>query len=71
MARMVFVITVGLLAVGLYIVTWVLHSRCSSPFPPGPIGWPVIGSLFEIPSKKYWEYYAILGKKYGMHFPSS
>lgn len=64
-------VNICLLGVGVYLVIRVLLSKRSSPLPPGPVGWPVIGNLFEIPSEKHWEYCTTLGKKYGMHIPPS
>lgn len=33
-------------------------------FPPGPKGYPVIGNLFDMPSKLQWEKYFEWSKKY-------
>ena len=72
MAQAIFFIDVCLLGAGVYLIKLLLDSRGSSPLPPGPIGWPVIGNLFQISTEKTWEDFAALGRKYGMHLlPSS
>jgi len=35
------------------------------PYPPGPKGYPVIGSLLEAPTEKPWLTYAEWGRTYG------
>ena len=60
-------VNVCLLGVGVYIIKRLLDSKCSSPLPPGPTGWPVIGNLLQISTEKTWEDFAALGRKYGMH----
>jgi len=35
------------------------------PYPPGPKGYPIIGSLFEAPTEKAWLTYVEWGKTYG------
>jgi len=42
------------------------------PYPPGPKGYPIIGSLLEAPTGKTWLTYAEWGKTYGerRHTPS-
>ena len=59
---------VCLFGAGLYIVKRLLDARRqSAPLPPGPMGWPIVGSLFDIPLRKNWETFAALGKKYGTY----
>ena len=67
MAQAIFFIDVCLLGAGIYFLKRLLDSRRSSPLPPGPIGWPVIGNLFQISTEKNWEDFAALGRQYGMH----
>lgn len=57
--------------VGVYFVKRLLDSRRTTPLPPGPTGWPVVGNLFQIPSEKNWEAFAALGKIYGTYNKSS
>ncbi|KAG6889257.1 hypothetical protein C0995_002252 [Termitomyces sp. Mi166 len=33
--------------------------------PPGPKGWPIVGNLFDMPTKKTWHTFAEWGKQYG------
>ncbi|KAJ7286437.1 cytochrome P450 [Mycena rebaudengoi] len=37
----------------------------SSPKPPGPRGWPIIGNLLDVPAEFEWRYWARLGEIYG------
>lgn len=69
MAHAISYVGVSILGAGIYLATRLYRLRCSSPLPPGPSGWPVIGNLFQISSEKNWEDFAALGRKYGMYFP--
>ena len=72
MAQAVSFVNVCLLGAGVYLIKRLLDSRRFSPLPPGPIGWPVIGNLFQMSTEKTWEDFAALGRKYGRaYFPSS
>ncbi|KAF9227074.1 cytochrome P450 [Gyrodon lividus] len=42
-----------------------LDSKHSRMLPPGPTGWPIVGSFFDIAWEKTWLDFADLGKKYG------
>ena len=38
-----------------YIVAWVIRkARNLLPLPPGPIGFPIVGNIFDIPRDKAW-----------------
>ncbi|KAF8550635.1 cytochrome P450 [Imleria badia] len=66
MAQAVSFVNVCLFGAGLYLIKRILFdSRRSSPLPPGPTGWPVIGNLGQISLEKSWEDFAALGKNYG------
>ncbi|KAI9454935.1 hypothetical protein F5148DRAFT_413668 [Russula earlei] len=39
--------------------------RRGLPYPLGPPGWPVIGSLFHLPKLSPWTAYADMAKEYG------
>jgi len=39
--------------------------RKQLPYPPGPKGYPVIGSLLDVPTEKSWLTYAEWGRTYG------
>jgi len=48
--------------------TGLRKSRRSShrlPYPPGPKGYPIIGSFLEAPTEKSWLTYTEWGKTYG------
>ena len=67
MVQAISFVDVCLLGAGVYLIKRLLDSRRSSPLPPGPTGWPVIGTLFQLSTEKQWKYFAALGRKYGMH----
>jgi len=49
-------------------LTTVQNARRNSkrlPYPPGPKGYPIIGSLLEAPTEKTWLTYAEWGRTYG------
>lgn len=35
------------------------------PLPPGPKGWPIVGSVFDMPESHLWEWAAEQAKIYG------
>lgn len=50
------------------ILLWIVKSlaaRSRAKLPPGPLGAPLIGNTFQIPSHAPWVYYTDLSKKYG------
>ena len=52
-------------------LTAVQNARRNSkrlPYPPGPKGYPIIGSLLEAPTEKTWLTYAEWGRTYGEQF---
>ncbi|KAG8214176.1 cytochrome P450 [Butyriboletus roseoflavus] len=61
MGQAISLVNVCLLGTGVYLIQRLLGSRRSSPLPPGPIGWPLIGNLFQISTEKTWEDFAALG----------
>ncbi|KAG8214182.1 hypothetical protein J3R82DRAFT_10971 [Butyriboletus roseoflavus] len=71
MGQAISFLDVCLLGVGVYVIKWLLDSRRSTPLPPGPTGWPVLGNLFQISTEKTWQEFAALGRKYGMHLIQS
>jgi len=42
-----------------------VKSRRSSPLPPGPSGWPLIGNILDMPTREGWKTFARWGEKYG------
>ncbi|KAG6868405.1 hypothetical protein C0993_003642, partial [Termitomyces sp. T159_Od127] len=52
-------------SLGVIIMSWFFYHTQRGPFPPGPKGYPVIGNVFDIPSKREWETFTKWGKKYG------
>lgn len=57
------------LAAGLLIVSAVamkVSSRGKLPTPPGPLGLPIVGNIFQMPSEEPWKVYAEWAKQYGM-----
>ncbi|KAI0052213.1 cytochrome P450 [Auriscalpium vulgare] len=45
--------------------TWQRIIRHRRPFPPGPKGLPIVGNLFDVPSKASWIRYEEWKKRYG------
>ncbi|EAU83133.2 cytochrome P450 [Coprinopsis cinerea okayama7 len=43
-----------------------VRNRSRLPKPPGPKGYPIIGNLFDVPSKRSWIGYKELSEKYGI-----
>ena len=54
----------GVLTSFLILVTK-LKSRYSLPLPPGPRGWPLLGSFFEMPESFEWLHWAKFRDLYG------
>lgn len=58
---------------GIALCTWWLHNRTRErqanpknlPLPPGPKGYPIIGSLLDFPTAKPWLVYDKWFKIYG------
>lgn len=42
-------------------------STSSSPLPPGPKSWPIIGNLLDWPRSKEWETFEQWKHQYGTH----
>ena len=42
-----------------------LSNRAGPPLPPGPKGWPIIGSVFNLPDGRLYEWAAERSKIYG------
>lgn len=59
----------SLKAAGLFVVLYlaygVLKRSRRKPFPPGPVGLPVIGNLFDWPKLKMWETFGQWARTYG------
>ncbi len=55
-----------LAALAIVVVTvLILPKRQNSP--PGPPGWPIIGNIFDLPTKESWKVYLDWSKHYGTH----
>ncbi|KAE9388472.1 cytochrome P450 [Gymnopus androsaceus JB14] len=59
---------INLIALALLVLfarrVWVRSQR-PFPLPPGPKGWPIIGSVFDVPKEKLHVAYMEIGRKYG------
>jgi len=53
------------LALTLFLLARLAHSRQKLPLPPGPPGLPLIGNALSLPTKKAWKTYAKWGQTYG------
>ena len=50
----------------VYIVRrFLVGSRPGHSLPPGPPGWPIIGNVFDMPTKYQYETFAKWGEKWG------
>ncbi|KAG8214157.1 hypothetical protein J3R82DRAFT_10925 [Butyriboletus roseoflavus] len=67
-AQAISFLDVCLLEAGVYLIKRLLDSRRYCPLPHGPIGWPVIGNLFQLSTEKSWEDFAALNGKHGTQF---
>ena len=43
-------------------------SRRTTPYPPGPKGYPIIGNVFDVPKNPIWEGFAKMAQEYGERF---
>jgi hypothetical protein len=56
-----------ILLLALYVVRRLIFSKYFRvPLPPGPSGWPIVGNLFDLPSRHLWEKLADWAPIYGM-----
>ena len=53
-----------LFGLALYLVGRLVWRR-SSPLPPGPPGWPLIGNLFDFPADAPYKTFGAMSGKYG------
>jgi hypothetical protein len=62
-----------LTGVGVYLVKQVVIKKNSTPYPPGPRGWPLIGNILDMPRIKPWVTFTEWGQIYGecLPFPKS
>lgn len=51
--------------VGLFVLRSLLHKGSSLSLPPGPIGLPLVGNIFDMPTSREWLTFAKWGEKYG------
>ena len=61
---------IGLLFVlflAVAVVYWLLNTffKPKPPYPPGPKGYPIVGSLFDINSERPWITYGKWAQQYG------
>ncbi|OCH87155.1 cytochrome P450 [Obba rivulosa] len=53
-------------AVCAVFLSYMLGQRCSRPPPPGPVGWPIIGNIIDIPTTEpQWMVFKRWGEKWG------
>ncbi|KAF9012110.1 cytochrome P450 [Hymenopellis radicata] len=62
---MLSIIEIALLALGALIVGRYLTKRPKFPLPPGPPGLPLLGNLFDLPTKFDWKTYGQWADTYG------
>ncbi|KAG1858341.1 cytochrome P450 [Suillus tomentosus] len=58
-------LVLGLTGVGVYLTMRAFNKKNPAPYPPGPLGWPLIGNIQAIPHIKPWFTFTEWGKKYG------
>lgn len=65
MAGLITILDVIALALTGLVIIRLYARNASTPLPPGPKGWPLLGNLLEIPTAKEWFAFAALGEKWG------
>ena len=58
-------LVLGVLTPFLFILVTKLKYRNSPPLPPGPRGWPILGSFFEMPESFEWLHWSKFKSLYG------
>lgn len=53
----------GLIIIASLCVCW--RKSNLRVLPPGPAGYPIIGSIFSMPTSEEWLYWSKLGERYG------
>ncbi|KAG6873902.1 hypothetical protein C0995_009681 [Termitomyces sp. Mi166 len=50
---------------GIYLLSKLVRRKQKDPLPPGPKGYPLIGNIFDMPTKQEWAVFSKWGKQYG------
>lgn len=61
----IILLDIVLALVGLFIIYSLFLKKSSPSLPPGPLGLPLVGNIFDMPSEQEWLTFAKWGEQYG------
>lgn len=58
-------VDIAVTLLGLFLLHALFSRKVTTPLPPGPKKWPLLGNLLDMPSSKEWVTFAEWGVKWG------